>query len=115
MSNNQSKQLADVVIDFLTEKNKENILPEIVQELKEVSREISADQEIRITTAIKLENNEKDKLQKFFDGIIEKKQPIKNIVDTGVLGGIRLEWGDWMIDMTLKSRLNQLKKTLINI
>lgn len=63
-----------------------------------------------VTAAVSLGKRERDSLQKKLEGISGKKVILHERVDSGVLGGLRVEMGGKTLDGTVAGRLSVLEK-----
>lgn len=108
----QSQEIVNTFVDFLVEEKEPRLLSEVARELQNVARNAQKDQKIQVTSAVRLEDDEKKRLQSFFKSVLNKQYPLVNIIRPEILGGLRVEWGDFMLDMTLRSRLVQLRQDL---
>ena len=69
----------------------------------------------KVTTAIRLKNEDKMHLEKKLSTMTGKNIQLKNEVDPSIIGGILVRIGDKVIDGTIQSRLNELQKDLAQI
>ena len=105
----KSQKLVSTLVGFLHERNEEVLLAEVSSQLDKLStKESERGTTIIATSAIKLDEESKKHIQKFFKGILDKQYPVKNIVDKSTIGGVRLEWGDLYLDLTLSGRLDSV-------
>ncbi|QXM06708.1 F0F1 ATP synthase subunit delta [Crassaminicella indica] len=68
-----------------------------------------------VTTAVPLKDEEKLMLENKLSITIGKKVQLKNIVDPSIIGGALVKVGDKVIDGTIQSRLDTMKKDLAQI
>jgi len=98
---------------ILIKKGREEHLPEIAEKFVEQYRKQRGITTARLTTAVKLDDAAR---QKIIDKLIASKVASENIdlttvVDEAIIGGYILEFGDRMFDASVKSKLEDLKKT----
>ena len=71
--------------------------------------------EIKVTSALALQEEElqaiKDRYEEKFVGFSIK---VVNIVDKSIIGGIRIEYRDRVVDATLKTKLMRLKEHIVS-
>ena len=67
-----------------------------------------------ISTTFELDNESLDVVKGFANRVTGKKIILQNTIDKNVLGGFNLKIGDKMIDCTVSSKINELRKKLIN-
>jgi F-type H+-transporting ATPase subunit delta len=65
-----------------------------------------------VTTAVELDPEERDKLSHQLSQRLGKEVRIASVVDKRVLGGLKLQYGDRLIDASLATRLQQLRRRL---
>jgi F-type H+-transporting ATPase subunit delta len=69
---------------------------------------------VTVVTAFKLEDKELKSLIKKLEKKHNTKLEPKVIVDPTLLGGVRIEIGDQVLDGSIRSRINRLKSTLLS-
>jgi len=101
------------IIKILIEKQRFDEFGSIIEALKIRIQELKGEQEFTIVSAIELDDAEKNtiisKLQEKY-----KKIVIANWrIDLEILGGLIIQTGDDVIDMSLKNKLTSLSKNII--
>ena len=101
-------------VKVLIDKDRMNILSDILENYEALSNKYQNIIEIKVTSALELDNEDiegiKRKYKNCFDGFSIK---IKNVVDKNIIGGLKLEFGDTVIDATLKTRLDDLRNHML--
>ena len=67
-----------------------------------------------ITTTYKLDEKTLDEVKKFAKKFSDKEISLKHNINKEIIGGFNLKIGDKMIDCTVSSKINNLRKKLIN-
>jgi len=115
--NKEGKDL-DVAIDkcalYLKNKNLLGKKEEILEALEKIINKENGVVKAKVTTEIKLKTEVAKEIEEF----IKKKYKIKEVileeqVDKKLLGGIKIEIGDDIIDATLTNKIKQLQDYLI--
>ena len=70
--------------------------------------------ESSITTTTELDDITLDYIKSFSEKISNKKVSLMQNIDKNIIGGFNLKIGDKMYDCTISSKINELKKQLIN-
>jgi F-type H+-transporting ATPase subunit delta len=65
-----------------------------------------------VTTAIELSTHDRDRVADELSKRLHKEVKLKVVVDPRVIGGLRLQYGDRVVDATVASRLEQLRRRL---
>ncbi|MBI3626773.1 F0F1 ATP synthase subunit delta [Candidatus Uhrbacteria bacterium] len=110
----QQKKIISNFLRELLRRNDFKMVNKILLELERYIDEISQKVKLQVTSAKPLP----EKIKKEIREIFKKKLGVKEIglsevVAPKVLGGVRFNWGDQTIDVTLKKRLEQLKTHLV--
>jgi F-type H+-transporting ATPase subunit delta len=79
----------------------------LVDTVKGVSRVV-------ITSAIKLDTNEKAKLTKQLSVQLKKEIELSESVDESLIGGVVIKIGDKVLDGSIKGRLDSMRASLLN-
>ncbi len=107
-------QILEKSIIFMRDKNLFSRKEEILQSLENIINKESGTIKAKLTSNEKLKDKNKKEIEEF----IKKKYKAKEVSiemkeDSKLLGGIKLEIGDDIIDTTLSNKLHQLQDYLI--
>jgi F-type H+-transporting ATPase subunit delta len=103
-------KLSIAIIDILTEKNREPLLPAIAKEFHVAYNEFKGISKASVTTTIPVDAQLRGELEK----IVKKlsgtdKIELQEKIDADLIGGFILNVGDKQIDASIKSKLKTLK------
>ncbi len=102
--------LTMAIIDILTRKNRESILPAIAHEFHNAYNEHKGIGKATITTAVPLDATLRAEVEALVKRISTKKQvELKEKVDSELIGGFLLQVNDKQIDSSIASQLKALK------
>ena len=106
MSSDQviTKQIAEGIFDYLKKKNKLYLLGSVSDAVADIDR-----RELKVYFPRQLNSKEKSKVSKLLEGLISSKAKIEFIVDTEIIDGYKIVFGDVVWDGSLSSRLDKLK------
>jgi F-type H+-transporting ATPase subunit delta len=98
------------VIDILTKKNRESLLPSIAQEFHNAYNDYKGIERATVTTTIAIDG----KLKTEIEGMVKKLSTRKQVelvekIDKDLIGGFILNVDDRQIDASIKSKLKSLK------
>lgn len=65
-----------------------------------------------VTTAIELSTHDRERVADELSTRLQKEVKLKVVVDPRVIGGLKLQYGDRVVDATVASRLEQLRRRL---
>lgn len=105
----KSHKLTLSVIDIITRKNRENLLPEIA---KEFVRQYNAKMgyvDATVTTTFPLDNSLRGSFEKMVAELTGNTPRIQEEVDKEILGGYILRMEDRQLDESVRSHLNEIK------
>jgi len=107
LSDKQSgKRLTESVAAYLVANRRTGELDAIMREVARLRQQRDGVTEVTATSAHKMN----DQLRRQVKSILDSKKLIINeVVDAEVLGGVRLETSEELLDLTVRNRLNQLK------
>ena len=98
------------IVDILTRKNREPLLPEIARGFHNAYNEYKGIGKANVTTPVALDAATRKKFEDMVRTLSNKKDiELDEIVDKDLIGGFVLNVGDRQIDSSIKSKLKSLK------
>jgi len=98
------------IIDIITRKNREPLLPAIAKEFHEAYNEYKQIGKAVVTTAVPLDSKLRGEIQAMVRNYSGKKDiELIEKVDPEMIGGFVLNVGDRQVDASIKSKLSALK------
>lgn len=105
----------ETVLNFLKlliDKNRFNIFNSIVKEYKNEINRQNGLLEIKITSAIELNDNEKAMIKVKLQNILNKEIELDWATDNDLIGGLVFEAGDNIVDCSLQHKLQEITKEI---
>ncbi len=84
----------------------------IEQEFERLADEAAGRVRATATTAIELGRDDRDRLERELSKRLKKEVRLSLVVDPRILGGLKLQYGDRVIDASVATRLEQLRRRL---
>jgi F-type H+-transporting ATPase subunit delta len=97
---------------LLIESGRVDQAPAIEQEFQRLADEVAGRVRATVTTAIELERDDRDRVERELSRRLNKEVRLDVVVDPRVIGGLRLQYGDRVVDATVATRLQQLRRRL---
>lgn len=97
-------------IDLLIERKRDNLLKFIYEDYLALRNERLGIMNVKVKTAIELDSKEKEAMQKKIDSLINLKSNPTFEVDKNIIGGFQISYKDTILDASIKSQLEKLKK-----
>jgi len=94
--------------NLLVRNNDLKLLSKIIEKIEEIDKEERGAVEIKIASTKKLEQEIIEKLRKLI-----KNAEIKEEIDPSLIGGLKIQIGDLLIDGSIRAKLNKLRQSLI--
>lgn len=114
----KGKDKSDIVVqglmDYLSDSGQTNLLPEVAQDLQNLLKEASKEEQILVESYIPLTPDQKEELGRIMKKFIGKNLPITNKINHNLLGGFTLQVGDWFLDASLAHSLENIKNKLLS-
>jgi F-type H+-transporting ATPase subunit delta len=102
--------LTMAILDIITRKNREPLLPEIAKEFHLAYNEYKGVGQASIITATPLDATLRAEFEKIAKSLSDKKQvELKESVDKEMIGGFILNVGDRQVDASIKNKLKSLR------
>jgi F-type H+-transporting ATPase subunit delta len=106
----------DLFLHFILVLNAHNrlaILRPVASVYRELMDERARKVRVRVTSAVPLTEPEREQLGEMVRSRFDRSPLLVETVDPAVLGGLRVQVGDRVIDATIRSRLDALKDQLL--
>ena len=84
----------------------------ILDEFEQLADEAAGRVRATVTTAIEISTDDRDRLSRQLSKRLGKEVRLKVAVDRRIIGGLQLQYGDHLIDASLATRLQQLRRRL---
>ena len=106
---------SDLFVNFLrvlSRHDRLELLPTILRQV-EIQHEIrSGKQRVQVTSAAPLSKEQLDSIRDGLKAKLSFEPVLENIVDSALLGGVRIQVGDTVYDSSLRTRLKHLRNQL---
>lgn len=99
---------------LLTEKHRIGYISEICADFKRLYNKHKNIEEVTVTTSIPLDESERNRLIVKLQEKLGKRIKLIENVDKSLIGGVRLSYGDTLIDNSIATRINSISKELKN-
>ncbi|MBP2001818.1 F-type H+-transporting ATPase subunit delta [Paenibacillus shirakamiensis] len=99
------------LIKLLIERGRADILPELRDSYIKITSEALGFANADVYTTYPLDEQEQQNVAKEFGELVHKKIRVHNIVDTKLLGGMKVVIGDTLYDGSLAGKLERLEKS----
>jgi len=107
----------DILMNFLcllTEKNRIGYISEISTDFKRLYNEYNNIEEVTVSTSIPLNESERNKLIVKLQNKLKKRIKLIELIDPSLIGGVRLSYGDTLVDNSIASRISSISRELKN-
>lgn len=105
-------QVSDKTLKFIMlmlDKNRHEIIPQILVPYRELYNEYKNIAEVTITTAVKIDEPTQQKLIWFVKDKIDGKVQIINKIDKSIIGGFIINYLDYQYDRSVRNDLKKLQ------
>lgn len=103
--------LAEAVARYLVHERRSHELDAIMREVAKQRRAKTGLVEVTLTSAFPLSKSVKNELVKILEA---NKTIVNEVTDDDVLGGVRMETSEKLLDLSVRNRLQKLKEGVIN-
>lgn len=95
-------------VDLLTKKQREALLPDIVEQFNALRDERLGIVNVDVTTAVDLTAAQQRALHQALEQHTQKKVRVRTVLDPSIRGGLRIRIGDTVLDATVTHKLERL-------
>ena len=100
------------LVRLLIESNRVKQIGDVVVEFEALADQAAGRVRATVTTAVELDHAERDKVAHQLSERLGKEIRMTVVVDKGILGGLKLQYGDHLIDASVATKLQQLRRHL---
>lgn len=97
---------------LLIESGRVGEIDEIEEEFEGLTDVAAGRVRATLTTAIELEAQDRDRVARELGKRLDKEVRLNVVVDPRILGGLKLQYGDRVVDASVATRLQQLRRRL---
>ena len=97
---------------LLIESGRVDEVSAIEEEFQRLADDAAGRVRATVTTAIPLETDERERVARELSKRLDKEVRVSVVVDPQILGGMKLQYGDHVVDATVAARLEQLRRRL---
>jgi F-type H+-transporting ATPase subunit delta len=97
---------------LLIESNRVKEIGGIVEEFETLADVAAGRVRATVTTAVELDHAERDRVAQQLSERLGKEVRMTVVVDKAILGGLKLQYGDHLIDASVATKLQQLRRRL---
>lgn len=111
-------KLSDDIYKFmllLIEKRRIYFLENIVQEFRRLVYKHENIITVEVTTAVEMQEETREKLKAKLNEYVDKKIEMEEYCDPDIIGGMIIKVGDYLIDGSIKSKLESLEEKIKKI
>ena len=98
---------------LLIDQERGRMLPKVAEEYYRLASEARAKVSAEVITAIPLSDGTRERLGETLRNVTKKDVYLRTRVDESILGGAVVRVGDKVLDGSVRSKLNQLKKQML--
>jgi F-type H+-transporting ATPase subunit delta len=100
------------LVYLLIARRRLGLLPQIIEQYEQLLDAHRGIERARVITAVPLEEEEKQRLAEILGNIAAKKVVVATEIDPDIIGGVVARLGDKLIDGSVRSRLENLRRRL---
>ncbi len=97
---------------LLVESGRTKDVPGIEEEFESLADQAAGRVRATVTTAIELESEDRDRVERELSKRLKKDVRLSVLVDPRIIGGLKLQYGDRVVDASVATRLQQLRRRL---
>ncbi len=99
----------------VTEKGRAEAIPAIAEDYRNRWYEMKNIAEVKVTTSIPLSENLRSKLKAKLESVYKKSVILTEKTDPSIMGGIVINYGNTMLDGSVKTKLDAIQKQIKGI
>jgi F-type H+-transporting ATPase subunit delta len=97
---------------LLVESGRIKDVPAIEEEFESLADQAAGRVRATVTTAIELAHDDRDRVERELSKRLKRDVRLTVVVDPRIIGGLKVQYGDRVVDASVASRLHQLRRRL---
>jgi F-type H+-transporting ATPase subunit delta len=73
---------------------------------------LSGDTHVEVVSAVELDSSMMDKIKKYVERVVGHRVRLKSKVDSSIIGGLVINIGEKVIDLSIRNKLEDMKASL---
>ncbi|KKP87433.1 MAG: ATP synthase subunit delta [Parcubacteria group bacterium GW2011_GWC1_35_8] len=115
-SSSEQKNISEKVVKFLFRRRLLSKAPDILSRLKKIINNADGRLEVKISSVEALSHQVKTHLEQTLKKrYLVKEVVLKEYIDKKLLGGLKIEVNDEVIDLSIKNKIEKLQEYLIKV
>jgi F-type H+-transporting ATPase subunit delta len=109
-----ARELVEGVVTYLRDETREkSVVPKVERFLGKLTVSAKKEKVARVESSVSLTADEVKKIELTLKKHIGYDVTVKNIVTPDVIGGLRIQVADWIVDTTFQTQLSRIAATLL--
>lgn len=104
--------LVSKFLEYVVDKGREAFFERIVLEFRKIHYEAEGFIEVKVTSAVPLRENQLEAIKEHVKSVFHREPIIESQIDEAIIGGFRVMVGNRIYDHTVKTKLDNIKKSL---
>lgn len=105
----KTAQKINTLLKILTKRKQSKLIKRLPEIFKKIWLERNKQVEVTAVLPYETSPEELKKLEKLIEGVLKKEVFITTRIDKEIIGGMKLEFDDYLVDATVKTQLKNLK------
>lgn len=111
-----ARAFVDGVTSYIEHEEKaSSLLPRVTDLFQKVTNQTKKQSTATVVSAILLTTNEKEQIGSFLQKLLGHDVTIEVVLDPSLIGGIRMQVGDWVVDTSLATQIDSMGRLLTHI
>jgi F-type H+-transporting ATPase subunit delta len=107
------RELSDGVVQYLRHEGRSSsMVPKVQRLLSRVSAQAHNEKTALVESSVALTPSEKKGLEQTLSKIIGHDMTVENKINPEIVGGLRIQVADWLVDTSIASQLTKLAESL---
>ena len=102
------------ITKYIQKEGKTSVLPKVHTLLEKVAAQGRKETTATVISSVSLTDEEKQKIERFLYGLVGHQVSLVTSVDAKLLGGLKIQIGDWIVDTSLKGQLEEMAEGILH-
>lgn len=114
MKTSDAKGFIEGITQYIQKEGKQSVMPKVTELFGKLSVQSQKETVAQVATALPMSPSEREGIERFLFRLVGHPVTLSVAVDKGLIGGMKISVGDWVVDTSLSGQLDRMAKEILS-